>query len=100
MHKPNRIASLRSYLDKTGTITVGKPTFDRAIAANGFSEQQILSWAAGLDRTSEHPLARAVVAGAEVHGSKPAVVTDSYRSPGRAFVANPKGVLSRWEMQR
>ena len=36
-------------LDKTGTITVGKPTLDRVIAANGFSEQQVLAWAAGLD---------------------------------------------------
>src|SRR5262245_25833547 len=55
-------------LDKTGTITVGKPAYDRSIAANGFTQQQILSWAAGLDRASEHPLARAVVAGAEVNG--------------------------------
>ena len=61
-------------LDKTGTITVGKPTFDCVIAVNGFSEQLILSWAAGLDRASEHPLARAVVAGAEARGAKPAPV--------------------------
>ncbi len=52
-------------LDKTGTITVGKPTYDQTIAANGFTEEQILGWAAGLDRASEHPLAKAVVAGAE-----------------------------------
>lgn len=63
-------------LDKTGTITVGRPTFDRAITVNGFSEQQILAWAAGLDRTSEHPLARAVVAGAEAREAKPATVTN------------------------
>jgi Cu+-exporting ATPase len=63
-------------LDKTGTITVGKPAYDRTIAANGYSEDQILGWAAGLDRASEHPLARAVVAGAESKGVKPAVVTD------------------------
>jgi P-type Cu+ transporter len=62
-------------LDKTGTITVGRPAFDRAIAVGGFSEQQLLSWAAGLDRTSEHPLARAVVAGAEARGARPAAVT-------------------------
>jgi len=63
-------------LDKTGTITVGKPAYDRTIAANGFNEQQILTWASGLDRASEHPLARAVVAGAESKGLKPANVTD------------------------
>jgi P-type Cu+ transporter len=63
-------------LDKTGTITVGKPAYDRTIPANGFSEQQVLSWAAGLDLASEHPLARAVVAGAEARGVKPAAVGD------------------------
>jgi Cu+-exporting ATPase len=46
-------------LDKTGTITVGRPAFDRVIGAAGFSEQQILGLAAGLDSASEHPLARA-----------------------------------------
>ena len=63
-------------LDKTGTITVGKPTFDRVIAGNGFSEQQILAWAAGLDRASEHPLARAVVAGAQAREITAATVSN------------------------
>jgi len=63
-------------LDKTGTITVGKPTFDRVIAGNGFSEQQILAWAAGLDRASEHPLARAVVAGAQAREVAAATVSN------------------------
>lgn len=74
------IENLRSVntlvLDKTGTITVGRPAFDRAITVNGFSENQVLSWAAGLDRTSEHPLARAVVAGAESRGAQPATVAN------------------------
>ncbi len=61
-------------LDKTGTITVGRPAFDRVMTADGYSEQQVLSWAAGLDRTSEHPLARAVVSGAESRGVRPATV--------------------------
>jgi Cu+-exporting ATPase len=69
------IESLRKVdtlvLDKTGTITVGKPAFDRVITVSGFSDDQLLSWAAGLDRASEHPLARAVVAGAEARGIKP-----------------------------
>jgi Cu+-exporting ATPase len=74
------IENLRSVdtlvLDKTGTITVGRPAFDRAIATGGFDERQLLSWAAGLDRNSEHPLARAVVAGAEALGVPPAAVRD------------------------
>lgn len=73
------IESLRTVdtlvLDKTGTITVGKPAYDRTIAVNGFTEEQILSWAAALDRPSEHPIARAVVAGAEARGLKPPRLT-------------------------
>lgn len=63
-------------LDKTGTITVGRPTFDRVIATNEFSEAQILSAAAGLDRASEHPLARAIVAGAQARDVEPASVAN------------------------
>jgi P-type Cu+ transporter len=63
-------------LDKTGTITVGKPTFDRVIAVDGFSDQQILTLAAGLDRASQHPLARAVLTGAESRGITPASISD------------------------
>jgi len=62
-------------LDKTGTITIGRPTLDRVIAVNGHTEAQVLSWAAGLDRTSEHPLARAIVVGAEARGAEPSTVT-------------------------
>jgi Cu+-exporting ATPase len=63
-------------LDKTGTITVGKPTLDRVIAAAGFSDQEVLAWAAGLDAASEHPLARAVVAGAHARGIERVTVRD------------------------
>jgi Cu+-exporting ATPase len=63
-------------LDKTGTITVGEPAYDQTIPVNGFTEKQILSWAAGLDRASEHPLARAVVEGAQTSGVKAADVTE------------------------
>jgi P-type Cu+ transporter len=78
-------------LDKTGTITLGKPTYDRAIAAEGFSEQQILSWAAGLDRASEHPLARAVVAGAEARGVKLAAVGNFSSVTGQGVRGNAEG---------
>jgi Cu+-exporting ATPase len=48
-------------VDKTGTLTEGKPTFDRAIAAGQFTEDEILRLAASLDQGSEHPLANAIV---------------------------------------
>ncbi len=51
-------------IDKTGTLTEGRPTFERAVAAKGFTEDQVLQLAASLDQGSEHPLAAAVVAAA------------------------------------
>lgn len=51
-------------LDKTGTITIGKPTLTDVIPVEGESTDTLLALAASAERTSEHPLARAVVAGA------------------------------------
>ncbi len=51
--------------DKTGTLTVGKPRLTRVIAVNGFREDDILRLGASLERASEHPLAAAIVGGAE-----------------------------------
>jgi Cu+-exporting ATPase len=51
-------------VDKTGTLTEGKPTLERVIAVPGFSEEDVLRWAASLDQGSEHPLANAIVRGA------------------------------------
>jgi len=48
-------------VDKTGTLTEGKPAFDRIIAAPGFTEDEVLQLAASLDQGSEHPLAEAIV---------------------------------------
>lgn len=49
-------------VDKTGTLTKGKPAFDRAVAAAGFEEDDVLRIAASIDQGSEHPLAHAIVA--------------------------------------
>lgn len=78
-------------LDKTGTITVGKPTYDRAIAVNGYTQEQILSWAAGLERASEHPLARAIVAGAQARGVRPAPVTNFESITGQGVLGESEG---------
>jgi Cu+-exporting ATPase len=51
-------------VDKTGTLTEGRPRFDRAVAAPGFTEDEVLRLAASLDQGSEHPLAQALVAAA------------------------------------
>ena len=55
-------------VDKTGTLTEGKPRFDRVVAASGFSEDEVLRLAASLDQGSEHPLATAIVKAALEHG--------------------------------
>ena len=48
-------------IDKTGTLTEGRPAFDRAIAADGFEVDEVLRLAASLDQGSEHPLAETIV---------------------------------------
>lgn len=48
-------------VDKTGTLTEGKPAVTRIIAADGFEERELLRIAAGVERASEHPLALAIV---------------------------------------
>ncbi|WP_034349303.1 heavy metal translocating P-type ATPase [Noviherbaspirillum massiliense] len=55
-------------VDKTGTLTEGKPAFDRVVAAPGFREDDVLQIAASIDQGSEHPLAQAIVAQARQRG--------------------------------
>ena len=57
-------------LDKTGTITEGKPSLTDIITANGFDEKTILILSASIEKTSEHPLAEAIVKGAEERSLK------------------------------
>lgn len=55
-------------VDKTGTLTEGKPRFDRAVASPGYTEDEVLRLAASLDQGSEHPLADAIVSAARERG--------------------------------
>lgn len=55
-------------VDKTGTLTEGRPSVIKVLAAQGFDEDEILRLAAGVEKASEHPLARAIVAAAEKKG--------------------------------
>lgn len=55
-------------VDKTGTLTVGKPKLIDVIPADGFDEKTILYYGASIERGSEHPLASAIVKGAEERG--------------------------------
>jgi P-type Cu+ transporter len=70
-------------LDKTGTLTLGHPVMERVLAVAPFSEQELLSLAAGLERSSEHPLARAIVEGAAARGAHAVEIADFQSITGR-----------------
>ncbi|WP_428420451.1 heavy metal translocating P-type ATPase [Methylibium sp.] len=55
-------------VDKTGTLTEGRPRFDRVVAAPGHDDDEVLRLAASLDQGSEHPLAHAIVSAARERG--------------------------------
>ena len=55
-------------IDKTGTLTLGRPELDRVLVTSPWTEDELLRIAAGLEKSSEHPLARAVVSAAEARG--------------------------------
>ena len=55
-------------VDKTGTLTRGKPELTSVVTVNGFDENELLRLAASVERASEHPLAAAIIAGAEARG--------------------------------
>jgi Cu+-exporting ATPase len=69
-------------LDKTGTLTTGKPTLVSIVAAEGFADDEILRLAASLERGSEHPLAKAVIAAAKDRGLALAEPEDFRGEPG------------------
>ena len=66
-------------VDKTGTLTEGKPKLTTVAPADGFDEKTVLQLAASLERASEHPLAAAIVSGAEERGVD-LVRTESFES--------------------
>jgi P-type Cu+ transporter len=80
-------------LDKTGTLTQGRPALTQVVALDEFSQEVVLACAGGLERSSEHPLARAVVDGALARGVTPVEVTSFDSVTGQ-------GVTGTWEGRR
>lgn len=74
-------------LDKTGTVTAGKPQVTDLIPAGGVSEKQLLMDAAALEQYSEHPLAHAVMEYAFAKGITPPAVTDFAAQSGSGVTA-------------
>jgi len=77
-------------LDKTGTLTEGRPRVTRVVAG-AREENDVLRLAAGLERASEHPLASAVVAAAEERSVTPAEVSEFEAASGRGVVGRIDG---------
>jgi Cu+-exporting ATPase len=78
-------------VDKTGTLTEGKPRLVSVTALPGVAEEALLRLAAGLERGSEHPLAAAIVAGAHERGVEPPPVTDFRSLTGRGVTGIVEG---------
>ena len=55
-------------LDKTGTVTQGRPSVSTLLVSDGWSESTLLLWAASIEQASEHPLAEAIVNAAKEQG--------------------------------
>jgi P-type Cu+ transporter len=81
------IESLREIdtlvVDKTGTLTVGHPSLHKVIVAGSRKEEELLGIAAALEKSSEHPLARAIVEGATARGIAAVEVADFQSVTGR-----------------
>lgn len=78
-------------LDKTGTLTQGKPRVTECLTAPGVTEEELLYAAAALEKPSEHPLSQAVLERAEELGIVPQAVTDFEAVHGRGVRASLSG---------
>ncbi|MGZ9931041.1 heavy metal translocating P-type ATPase [Streptomyces sp. NC-S4] len=95
-------------LDKTGTVTTGRMTLDGVFTAEGVDERELLRLAGSLEHASEHPIARAVAAGAaERAGSLP--VPESFENvaglgvqgvvDGHAVLVGREQLLADWSIE-
>ena len=78
-------------VDKTGTLTEGKPRLTRVVATGALSEAEVLRLAASLERGSEHPLAAAIVAGAAERGMKTGQAADFESRTGLGVTGTVEG---------
>jgi Cu+-exporting ATPase len=87
-----RLAAVNTLVvDKTGTLTLGKPTLTGVEAAPGFDQNDVLLLAAALEAGSEHPLAEAILRGSEAKGLTPAKVQDFESVTGQGVRGQVEG---------
>jgi Cu+-exporting ATPase len=78
-------------VDKTGTLTEGKPRLTAVIPAEGFQETQLLQSVASLEKASEHPLAAAIIAGAKEKSIELVAVADFQSVTGKGVTGTLQG---------
>jgi Cu+-exporting ATPase len=78
-------------VDKTGTLTLGKPRLVGVVPADGFAAAEVLRLAAALERGSEHPLAAAIVEGAAARGLEPPATSDFQSHTGKGVAGIVEG---------
>jgi Cu+-exporting ATPase len=78
-------------VDKTGTLTEGRPAVTQIVPAPGFDEAELLRLAASVERASEHPLALAIVEAAKDRGIPTSDVTDFDSPTGRGALGTVDG---------
>lgn len=82
-------------IDKTGTLTLGRPTLTRLVPLGGRTEHDVLRLAASVEQPSEHPLGQAIVAHAQAAGLALANVAEFASVTGRGVQGRMEGMLVR-----
>ena len=91
-----QIAECRTAIfDKTGTLTYGEPKLIEEIIARGFSQKEVLTLVASLERYSKHPLARAILAAAKEDAIQLPEATEVSEQPGHGL----RGTVFRHQVQ-
>ena len=78
-------------VDKTGTLSEGKPRLTSVAVLSGMDERELLTLVSSLEKASEHPLAAAIVAGAKVRGVDPLATADFRSITGKGVIGKVKG---------
>jgi heavy metal translocating P-type ATPase len=87
-----QIAECRTAIfDKTGTLTYGQPRLTEQLAADGFAQRDVLTFAASLERYSRHPLARAILEGAKAESLVLPEATEVSERPGQGLCGSVSG---------
>ena len=87
-----QIAECRTAIfDKTGTLTYGEPKLTEHLIAPGFSQNEVLTLVASLERYSKHPLARAILAAAKEAGMQLPEATEVGEAPGQGLLGKVSG---------